>query len=140
MILLILLHTNIIFVLLDLFSYPLLSLLSGPLLLPLKSPWSAVTLVCLYHFVPHEPHITEPWLIESILNIAQIYIVLFCSMNLINQVHSSNFLWLAEHKLMYHFICLQNLGFVWDNLEHGHFCRDFFPLISMPIIEHKLWV
>ena len=41
---------------------------------------------------------------------------------------------------MHHFMCLQNLGFAWDDSERGRFREDFFPPVSMPIIEHKPWV
>lgn len=60
--------------------------------------------------------------------------------DLINQVHSSDFLWPAERELMHHFMCLQHLGFAWDDSERGCFREDFFPPVSMPVIEHKPWV
>ena len=37
-------------------------------------------------------------------------------------------------------MCLQYLGFAWDNLERGCFRKDFFPQVSMLVIEHKPWV
>jgi hypothetical protein len=41
---------------------------------------------------------------------------------------------------MHHFTCLQNQGFTWNDTEHGHFHKDFFPPVLMPVVEHKPWV
>ena len=60
--------------------------------------------------------------------------------DLIDQVHSGEFLWPAERDLMHHFMCLQHLAFAWDDSERGRFREDFFPPVSMPVIEHKPWV
>jgi len=40
---------------------------------------------------------------------------------------------------MHHFMCIQNLSFVWCNQEHSHFRKDFFPSIEIPTILHKPW-
>jgi hypothetical protein len=56
-----------------------------------------------------------------------------------NQVHASDFLLLEEHKLIHHFMCLQNGTFMWTDQECGHFCKDFFPPIEIPTILHKPW-
>ena len=44
-----------------------------------------------------------------------------------DDLHSTDFLWPAECKLLHHFVSLQNEGFTWDNSERGHFREDFFP-------------
>ena len=31
---------------------------------------------------------------------------------------------------------LQNEGFSWDDSECGHFCKDFFPPVKIPVIAH----
>ena len=36
---------------------------------------------------------------------------------IINKVHPGNFLWLQEHELMHHFMCIQNQGFAWDDSQ-----------------------
>ena len=55
------------------------------------------------------------------------------------EVHVGNFLLPEEHKLVHHFMCLQNSAFTWTDQEHGYFCEDFFPLIDIPTILHKPW-
>ena len=57
-----------------------------------------------------------------------------------DDLHSTDFLWPAEHELLHHFVSLQNEGFAWDDSERGHFCKDFFPPIEIPIIAHTPWV
>jgi hypothetical protein len=56
-----------------------------------------------------------------------------------DEVHAGSFLLPEECKLVHHFMCLQNSAFVWTDLEHGHFCKDFFPPIEIPTILHKPW-
>ncbi|THH15835.1 hypothetical protein EW146_g4707 [Bondarzewia mesenterica] len=60
--------------------------------------------------------------------------------DIIDNVHSGDFLWPAECNLMHHFICVQNEGFVWNDTECGHFREDFFPPVDMPVVAHKPWV
>ena len=60
--------------------------------------------------------------------------------DIIDKVHPEGFLWPQERALMHHFMCIQNMGFAWDDSERGHFCEDFFPPVIMPVIEHKPWV
>ena len=57
----------------------------------------------------------------------------------IDQVHPGDFLLLEEHALLHHFMCVQNLGFAWNDSERGHFREDFFPPIEIPTIPHKPW-
>jgi hypothetical protein len=57
-----------------------------------------------------------------------------------DKVHAGSFLLPKEHKLIHHFMCLQNSMFAWTDLECSHFCEDFFPPIEIPTIPHKLWV
>jgi hypothetical protein len=59
--------------------------------------------------------------------------------NQFNQVHTGDFLLPEEHKLVHHFMCLQNVTFAWTDQECGHFCKDFFPPIEIPTILHKPW-
>ena len=35
---------------------------------------------------------------------------------------------------------IHNDAFAWDTLEQGHFRKDFFPPIDIPVIPHKPWV
>ncbi|ETW82681.1 hypothetical protein HETIRDRAFT_165449 [Heterobasidion irregulare TC 32-1] len=60
--------------------------------------------------------------------------------DLIDKVHSDDFLWPAEQQLMHHFMCLQEMGFAWDDSERGRFREDFFPPVNMPVVKHKPWV
>lgn len=41
---------------------------------------------------------------------------------------------------MHHFMCLQNIGFTWNNTQRGHFCEDFFPPVNILIVDRKPWV
>ena len=56
-----------------------------------------------------------------------------------DKIHASDFLLPEERKLMHQFMCLQNEGFAWNDLERGHFREDFFPPIDIPTIPHKPW-
>jgi hypothetical protein len=56
-----------------------------------------------------------------------------------DKIHEEGFLLPEERKLMHQFMCLQNEGFAWTDLERGHFREDFFPPIEMPTIPHKPW-
>jgi len=58
---------------------------------------------------------------------------------IIECTYPDNFLLLEECALIYHFMCAQNLRFVWYDLECGHFHEDFFPPIEIPTIPHKPW-
>jgi hypothetical protein len=60
--------------------------------------------------------------------------------DIIDKVHSDTFLWPAERDLMHHFMCLQHLGFAWNDTERGRFREDFFPPVIMPVVSHKPWV
>ena len=42
-----------------------------------------------------------------------------------DNLNSTDFLWLAEHELLHHFASLQNEGFTWDDSKCSHFCKDF---------------
>jgi len=59
--------------------------------------------------------------------------------DIIEHAHPGDFLLLEEHALMHHFMCAQNLGFAWYDLEHGHFHKDFFPPIEILTIPYKPW-
>ena len=59
---------------------------------------------------------------------------------IIDKAHPGDFLWPAERELMHHFMCLQNLGFAWNDSQRGNFRTDFFPPVRMPVVEHKPWV
>ncbi|SJL18320.1 uncharacterized protein ARMOST_21906 [Armillaria ostoyae] len=61
-------------------------------------------------------------------------------MEQIDKVHNEEFLWPEERKLMHHFMMEQNKGFVWDDSERGAFKEEYFPPITIPIIEHTPWV
>jgi hypothetical protein len=59
---------------------------------------------------------------------------------IIKRAHPEGFLLPAERELMHHFMCLQEMGFAWDDSERGRFREDFFPPVIMPVVEHKPWV
>ncbi len=59
---------------------------------------------------------------------------------IIDKIHSKDFLWLEERKLMHHFMMIQNEAFAWDDSERGSFRHDFFPPVEVPVVEHKVWV
>ncbi len=59
--------------------------------------------------------------------------------DIIDRAHPGDFLLLEERALMHHFMCLQNAGFAWTDLECGHFHEDFFPMVEVPMIPHKPW-
>lgn len=60
--------------------------------------------------------------------------------DVIDELHKGDFLWPEERCLMYHFMCLQEKGFAWNDTQRGHFREDFFPPVEMPVMGHKLWV
>ena len=60
--------------------------------------------------------------------------------DIINKAHPSDFLWPSEWQLIHHFMSVQNQGFMWNDMEHSQFHKDFFPPIVMPIVEHMPWV
>ncbi len=41
---------------------------------------------------------------------------------------------------MHHFMMLQQSRFAWDESQKGKFREDFFPLVTIPVIEHIPWV
>ncbi|SJL18605.1 uncharacterized protein ARMOST_22202 [Armillaria ostoyae] len=60
-------------------------------------------------------------------------------MEQIDKVHNEEFLWPEECKLMHHFMMEQNEGFAWDDSERGAFKEEYFPPVTIPIIEHTPW-
>ena len=62
------------------------------------------------------------------------------SKKVIDEAHPPGFLWPAERELMHHFMCVQNQGFAWNDLQRGRFRTDFFPLVEFPVIPHTPWV
>jgi hypothetical protein len=59
---------------------------------------------------------------------------------LIDKAHPPGFLWPAERQLMHHFMCQQDQGFAWNDLERGRFRTDFFPPVEFPVIPHTPWI
>ena len=55
-------------------------------------------------------------------------------------VHSEEFLWPEEGKLMHWLVAEQNEAFAWDDMERGKFKEEFFPPIEIPTVAHILWV
>lgn len=45
-----------------------------------------------------------------------------------------------EMKLLHHFLCLQNMGFAWSDVERGRFHSDFFPPVEFPVIPHVPYI
>ncbi len=60
--------------------------------------------------------------------------------DIIEENHPGDFLWPDERKLMHHFMMLQESGFAWDESQKGKFREDFFPPVTIPVIEHIPWV
>jgi hypothetical protein len=58
----------------------------------------------------------------------------------LDKVHSEDFLWPSERDLMHDFMCKQNEGFAWNDLERGRFRTDFFPPVEFPVIPHTPWI
>jgi len=58
----------------------------------------------------------------------------------LDKIHSSNFLWPRERDLLHDFMCKQEKGFAWTDLERGRFRSDFFPPIEFPVVPHTPWV
>jgi hypothetical protein len=52
----------------------------------------------------------------------------------------SDFLWDEKIKLIHHFMCLQNEGFTWNDLERGKFNPDYFLPVKIPVISHTPWI
>jgi hypothetical protein len=59
--------------------------------------------------------------------------------DLLDKAHPPGFLWPAERQLIHHFMCQQNEGFAWNDLERGRFRTDFFPPVEFPVIPHTPW-
>ena len=59
---------------------------------------------------------------------------------LIDKLHSGEFLWPEERKLLHEFMMVQNLAFAWEDSERGTFRHDFFPPVEFPVVEHNTWV
>jgi hypothetical protein len=59
---------------------------------------------------------------------------------IIDKLHSGEFLWPEERKLLHEFIMVQNLAFAWEDSERGTFQHDFFPPVEFPVVEHNTWV
>ena len=58
----------------------------------------------------------------------------------LDKIHSSDFLWPRERDLLHDFMCKQEQGFAWTDLERGRFRSDFFPPIEFPVVPHTPWV
>jgi hypothetical protein len=61
-------------------------------------------------------------------------------MEIMDKIHSGDFLWPEERKLVHHLMMEQELAFAWDDTERGSFRQDFFPPVVIPTVEHKPWV
>ena len=57
-----------------------------------------------------------------------------------DKVHSGDFLWLEERKLLHRFMVENNEVFAWDDSERGNFRPEYFPLVDVPVIPHTPWV
>ena len=57
-----------------------------------------------------------------------------------DKVHSGDFLWPEERKLLHHFMMENNEAFAWDDSERGRFKTEYFPPVDIPIIPHTPWV
>ncbi len=60
--------------------------------------------------------------------------------DIIEENHPGDFLWPDEWKLIHHFMILQESRFTWDESQKGKFRKDFFPPVTIPVIEHIPWV
>jgi len=58
-----------------------------------------------------------------------------------DKVHSGDFLWPEERKLLlHHFMMENNEAFTWDDSERGNFKPEYFPPVDVPVIPHMPWV
>ena len=57
-----------------------------------------------------------------------------------DEMHAGDFLWPEERKLVHEVIMNQNEAFAWDDSERGKFKEEYFPPISIPVVEHTPWV
>ena len=57
-----------------------------------------------------------------------------------DKVHSGDFLWPEERKMLHHFMMENNEAFAWDDSERGNFKTEFFPPVDIPVIPHTPWV
>jgi hypothetical protein len=57
-----------------------------------------------------------------------------------DKLHSGDFLWPEERRLLHHFMSLHNNAFAWDNSKQGRFKEEFFPPIEFPVLPHVPWV
>ena len=57
-----------------------------------------------------------------------------------DKVHSGDFLWPEERKLLHHFMMENNEAFAWDDSERGRFKTEYCPPVDIPIIPHTPWV
>ena len=55
-------------------------------------------------------------------------------------LHSGDFLWPEERKLLHYFVALHNEALAWDDSERGRFREDFFPPVEFPVVAHTPWV
>ncbi|KAJ3552416.1 hypothetical protein NP233_g12890 [Leucocoprinus birnbaumii] len=55
-------------------------------------------------------------------------------------VHSEDFLWPEERKVMHWLIAKQNQAFAWDDTERGKFKEEYFPPVDIPTVPHTPWV
>ncbi|VDC04556.1 unnamed protein product [Peniophora sp. CBMAI 1063] len=58
----------------------------------------------------------------------------------IDRAHPDGCLWPREHDLLHHLMSMQNEAFTWDDTERGHFRKDFFPPVKIPMLPHTPWV
>ena len=54
--------------------------------------------------------------------------------------NNSHFLLPDKRALLHNFMMSYNEAFAWDNSERGHFHKDFFPPIDIPVVPHEPWV
>ena len=59
--------------------------------------------------------------------------------DIIDKAHPPGFLWPAEQDLLHYFMMIHHDAFAWDDSEHSHFHKDFFPPVEMPTIPHTPW-
>jgi hypothetical protein len=61
-------------------------------------------------------------------------------MHKVDKLHSGDFLWPEERRLLHHFYMLHHNSFAWSDDERGKFREDFFPPVEFPVVPHTPWV
>lgn len=57
-----------------------------------------------------------------------------------DKLHSGDFLWPEERKLLHNFVSMHDKAFAWEDSEGGRFKPEYFPPVEIPTEAHIPWV